>query len=103
MKKGINSRAVEIQKRFFEALKYIMESQKLTDLKTFCNKNNLNRVRYSRLKNLYGDARGTNTYKKIDIDALAAICEDYCISTQWLLLGRGKMINSKRECKSKDE
>lgn len=32
----------------------------------------------------------------IDLDALSAICTDFGVSAEWLLLGRGKMLKSEK-------
>lgn len=92
MKKSINPRAIAIQERFFEALDFLVASKGLSGLKTFCDDNKLNRTKYSRIKNDLGKPIEEMTYKMIDIDALAAICKDYGVSPEWLLLGQGKML-----------
>ena len=94
MKKSINPRAIEIQGRFFKALDMLISSKKLTGLKTFCEDNKLNRTKYSRIKNALGKPIEETTYKMIDIDALAALCSDFGVSAEWLLLGHGKMLKS---------
>lgn len=97
MKKSINPRAIAIQERFFRALDILIESKELPGLKTFCTDNNLNRTKYSRIKNALGKPIEESTYKMIDIDALAAICKDFGVSPEWLLLGRGKMLKTERK------
>lgn len=94
MKKSINPRAIAIQERFFEALDYLIASKQLSGLKTFCDDNHLNRTKYSRIKNSLGKPLDAMVYKLIDIDALAAICKDFGISAEWLLLGRGEMLKN---------
>lgn len=95
MKKSINPKAIEIQRRFFQALDILIESKRLPGLKTFCTDNNLNRTKYSRIKNTLGMPIETMTYKMIDVDALAAICKDFGVSPEWLLLGTGRMLKNK--------
>ena len=97
MKKSINPRAIAIQERFFQALDILIESKELPGLKTFCTDNNLNRTKYSRIKNALGKPIEESTYKMIDIDALAAICKDFGVSSEWLLLGRGKMLKTEKK------
>lgn len=97
MKKSINPRAIAIQERFFQALDTLIESKELPGLKTFCTDNNLNRTKYSRIKNALGKPIEESTYKMIDIDALAAICKDFGVSPEWLLLGRGKMLKTEKK------
>lgn len=97
MKKSINPRAIAIQERFFQALDILIESKELPGLKTFCTDNNLNRTKYSRIKNALGKPIEESTYKMIDIDALAAICKDFGVSPEWLLLGHGKMLKTEKK------
>lgn len=96
MKKVINPQAIEIQKRFFEALDIAIESGALPGgLKEFCNDHGLNRVKYSSIKNdlkRKEEEVKPHSYKVIDIDALAHICRDFGVSPEWLLFGRGKMF-----------
>ena len=50
MKKSINPRAIEIQRRFFEALDMAISLGKVNGLKGFCDTHKLNRTKYSRIK-----------------------------------------------------
>lgn len=94
MKKSINPQAIEIQKRFFIALDYAITSGLVNGVKGFCENHNLNRVKYSRIKNNINKPldEQMETYKIIDVDALAYVCNDFGISPEWLLFGRGKML-----------
>lgn len=96
MKKSINTQAIEIQRRFFQALDYDIETDKIMGgLKGFCDDHKLNRVKYVNIKNdLKREAAEVkpHSYKVIDLDALAYICNDCEVSSEWLLFGRGKMI-----------
>lgn len=94
MKKSINPQAIEIQRRFFEALDLAISLGKISGLKGFCNDHKLNRTKYSRIKNCLDKPIEEATYKMIDLDALSAICRDFGVSAEWLLLGRGKMLKS---------
>lgn len=102
MKKSINPRAIAIQERFFQALDILIESKELPGLKTFCTDNNLNRTKYSRIKNALGKPIEESTYKMIDIDALAALCSDFGVNANWLLLGKGNMLVKKKTCTSSE-
>ncbi len=95
MKKSINPRAINIQRRFFEALELLIVEKKLSGLKVFCDDNNLNRTKYSRIKNTLNKPLDESTYKMIDLDALAALSSDFGVSAEWLLLGRGEMLKTK--------
>ena len=73
MKKSINPKAIEIQRRFFTALELVIASKQLKGLKTFCENHDLNRTKYSRIKNELDKPLEATKYKMIDIDALAGI------------------------------
>lgn len=94
MKKSINPQALSIQRRFFEALEMAISLGKINGVKRFCDSHNLNRTKYSRIKNDLNKPIDEMTYKMIDIDALAGICADFGVSPEWLLLGRGKMLKN---------
>lgn len=96
MKKSINPKAIEIQRRFFEALEMAISLGAVNGLKGFCESHKLNRTKYSRIKNDLGKPLDEMTYKMIDIDALAGICTDFGVSAEWLLLGRGKMLKNEK-------
>lgn len=95
MKKSINPKAIEIQRRFFKALDLMIASGHLKGLKTFCENHELNRTKYSRIKNDLDKPIEATTYKVIDVDALAALCSDFGVNPEWLLLGRGEMFTRK--------
>lgn len=98
MKKSVNPRAVEITRRFFEALSHGMASDGNGEgLKGFCAKHGLNRVKYATLKMDINKPIDEMKYKCIDVDALAALCTDFGVSSEWLLLGKGQMLNPKKQ------
>jgi len=91
--KTIRPRVEEIQKRFFEAIDLLIESGKIKGLQTFCNDYGLHRPKYSNLRTFSKDKSKQGTgYKLIDVDALAYLVEDFDISSDWLLLGKGGMF-----------
>lgn len=95
MKKSINPQAIEIQRRFFQALELAIDSGLINGLKGFCENHSLNRVKYCNIKmelNKSLSERKETNYKIIDLDALTYICNDFKVSPEWLLLGRGKMF-----------
>ena len=102
MKKTINPKAIEIQRRFFEALDIMIASGQINGLKTFCTTHGFNRTKYSRIKNALGMPIETMTYKMIDVDALAALCSDFGVNANWLLLGNGNMLANKKTCTSRE-
>lgn len=94
MKKTINPQAIEITRRFFQALNLAIELGKVDGVKGFCEAHNLNRPKYASLKMTINKPVEEMTYKCIDVDALAGICTDFGVSAEWLLLGRGKMLKT---------
>ena len=101
MKKSINQKALSIQRRFFEALDFAISSGASSGLKGFCEDHNFNRTKYSKIRSCIGKPIDEMTYKLIDIDALACLCDDFGVSTDWLLLGRGEMLKTKENAHSK--
>ncbi len=91
MKKSINPQAIEIQKRFFQALEMAIQDGVISGLQGFCKDHKLNRVKYQRIKTALQNPEAEQLYKIIDLDALLYICKDYNVSPEWLLSGRGEM------------
>lgn len=91
MKKTINPQSITIQKRFFEAMSRAKELGLISGLKMFCDRHNLNSVKYYRIKRDLGKPIAEMHYKSIDIDALLYVCQDFGVSADWLLLGRGRL------------
>ncbi|KAA6350930.1 hypothetical protein EZS27_001777 [termite gut metagenome] len=94
MLKIIRPEMLSIQRRFFDALDIMIDSGKTNGLLTFCKDHNLNRVKYSNIRTEMRNphvAKATN-YKVIDLDALAYLCKDFNVSSDWLLLGKGGMF-----------
>ena len=101
MKKNISPESQAIQARFFQALDNAVESGKTLGLRGFCRKHNLNRTKYSCIRNTMGtDAM---TYRAIDVDALSGICMDFGVNPAWLLLGTGEMYIEQPPCTSSEQ
>lgn len=94
MKKSVNPAAIAISRRFFQALNLAVELGKIDGIKGFCTAHNFNRVKYATMKMDIEKPVDEMQYKTIDVDALAAICTDFGVSPEWLLLGRGKMLKT---------
>lgn len=90
--KTVRPQAKSIQGRFFEAINTLIASGKLEGLQTFCKMYDLHQPKYSRLRSSTMDPTKESAYKLIDIDALAYLVKDFGVSSDWLLLGRGKMF-----------
>lgn len=91
--KTIRKKAQDIQDRFFEALDLLIESGEISSLAAFCKEHDLHRAKYSNLRTFSKDKDKPGTgYKFIDIDALAYLCENHNISSDWILSGKGGMF-----------
>jgi hypothetical protein len=87
-----------IQSRFFVVFDKLVEKGQIKSLQSFCEKFGFNRTRYSHVRNGIRNPENlppSNKYRYIDIDAIEYICNDYGVSTEWLVLGKGKMFNNK--------
>ncbi|MDR2910727.1 MAG: hypothetical protein LBV47_05115 [Bacteroidales bacterium] len=98
MLKIIRPEILSIQKRFFEVLDLMISTKQLAGLQTFCKAHGLNRVKYSNIRTEMRkpeQAKLTN-YKVIDLDALMYLCQDFNVSAEWLLTGKGKMFKQQK-------
>ena len=103
MKKNVTPELRAIQRRFFDVLDILIDTGQISGLKGFCDMSGLNRAKYSNIRSEMGkpeSERKETNYKVIDIEALSYICRVFNVSSDWLLLGRGKMFSS--SCLSKE-
>lgn len=87
---------MEINKRFFKAFDALMISGRIVSLNSFCEKYDLYRGKYSRIRSDIIRPRvvflkGTE-YKSVDLAALAFLVRDFNVSADWVLTGRGEMF-----------
>ena len=100
-KKQVRQKSVEIQERFFYAIDLLLQSRKIKSLTAFCNQYGLLMHRYSNIRTSLRSPEKTNVensgrnYKFIDLDAIAYLVEDYGISPEWILTGKGGMFTKK--------
>ncbi len=93
--KVIRPQVEHIQSRFFQAIDLLIESGKIKSLQSFCADYGLHRPKYSNLRTRAKDNTKIGTgYKFIDIDSLAYLVQDFGISADWLLTGKGGMFRS---------
>lgn len=93
--KKIRPQAQAIQKRFFDALDLLIESGKVKSLQNFCNEFGLHRPKYSNIRTSIRDPKNPGTgYKLIDIDALHYLVDNFNVSADWLLSGRGGVFRN---------
>jgi hypothetical protein len=87
-----------INRRFFVAIEALVSLGKISSLEGFCKLYDFSPPRYRELRLTYGITPNPNSkpsrYKQIEIEALYSLCNNYSISTDWLLLGRGKMFKN---------
>ena len=105
MKKVVSAELQAIQRRFFDALDILITTGQINGLKGFCEESGLNRTKYSNIRSEMGKPKSEckeSNYKVIDIEALSYICRTFRVSTEWLLLGRGKMFKPSSTCSSKE-
>ena len=99
MKKTINPQAIEITRRFFQALNLAIELGKVDGVKGFCEAHNLNRPKYASLKMTINKPVEEMTYKCIDVDALAGICTLACRLNGCCLVGEKCLKRTQNENK----
>ena len=90
--KRINSNAGAIIGRFIQVLNYAVDSRIIEGITPWCEEHGLNRTKYNALRASYNGNGVDLNYRGIDVDALAAVCKDFDVSADWLLLGIGTML-----------
>ena len=89
-----------INRRFFIAIDELVNLKRITSLKAFCEKFYLSSQRYREIRLTYGIKPKPNyqsRYTHIEIEALYYLCDAYSVSTEWLLLGHGKMFKNEKD------
>ena len=87
-----------INRRFFVAMEAIVSLGLVSSLEGFCKLHGFSPPRYRETRRTYGITPNPNSkpsrYKAIELEALYSLCNNYNISAEWLLLGRGKMFKN---------
>lgn len=85
-----------INRRFFIAIETLVSLGRLSALESFCKESGLSPSRYRETRFTYGVTPKPNSkpsrYKAIEYEALYSLVNNYGISAEWLLVGRGKMF-----------
>ena len=84
----IPNRAIEISGRFFKAIDVLKDEKKIRGLQTFTKMHGLNYGNINTMKHNL-DRR---TFR---IEFLAYLAEDFGVSCEWLLLGKGPMFKQR--------
>lgn len=80
----LTQEAVEVVKRFYEAIDKLIEDGTLRGKQTFCNRYGLDK------RNFYAYMKEPAKHN-FNISWLLYLVNDYGISPRWLLTGKGKM------------
>jgi hypothetical protein len=103
MEKNANKISDGINRRFFQAIDVLIAIGQLKSLNAFCIEFNLSPPRYREMRRTYGIAPNPNSkysrYKAIEFAALCILCNDYNISVDWFLFGRGNMFANEKNRK----
>lgn len=81
----ITKEGEEITLRFFESLEFLKHDGKIRGIKTFTRKHNINYWNILTLKK-------EPSKRFLKCEYLAYLVEDYGISADWLLTGRGNIL-----------
>lgn len=79
----------QITRRFFEALKKLIELKVIRGKKTFTDRYGINRWNLNALES------GQSTQISVQLDWLTFIVRDYGVSARWILTGEGEMFARK--------
>ena len=85
----ISPQGTEITKRFFEALETLRKEKKIRGIQTFTNANGINR------RNLI-TVRNNPESSVLKPEWIQYLCEQYGVSAEWMILGKGTMFNQKQ-------
>ena len=79
----------QITRRFFDALKKLIELKVIRGKKTFTDRYGINRWNLNALES------GQSTQNSVQLDWLTFIVRDYGVSGRWILTGEGEMFAKK--------
>jgi hypothetical protein len=83
-----NPESIEIINRFYEALDFLKESKQLRGIQTFTNKYEINK------RNFYA-VRKNPCSDMFQLIWISHLINDYGISAEWLMTGKGGMLSRK--------
>ena len=79
-----HTKSIQINTRFFAAIEALMQTGKLATKKEFCDKYNIDPGNLNRLRK--------EPQRQFELAYLAYLVEDFGISADWLLTGKGGML-----------
>jgi hypothetical protein len=84
-----------INRRFFLAIDRLCDFKLISALDSFCSLHELSAPRYREMRLTYGVAPKpgrVSRYKYVEVEAIYWLVNDYPVSSNWLLTGRGEML-----------
>ena len=84
---------MEINRRFFEAIDALQDAGEIKHLTAFCAKYGLYDKKYMRIRTALRDVKQTD-YKHVDLIAIGYLVQDYNISADWIMTGKGDMYKT---------
>jgi len=87
-----------INRRFFKAVDSLATMGRVNSLEALCKEFKLHPPRYREMRLTYGVIPNPNSkpsrYVNLEMDAIHHLCNMYSVSSEWLILGRGKMLKN---------
>lgn len=83
-----NAESIEIIKRFYEVIEYLKDSKQIRGIQTFTNRYNINK------RNFYF-VRSNPESDMFQLIWLSYLINDFGISAEWLMTGKGGMLVKK--------
>ena len=81
----ISQEGQAITKRFFDAIEILSSNRTIRGLKTFTDKNGINRRNFIRVKKF-------QECSVLKPEWIFYLCTDYNISASWIITGKGDML-----------
>lgn len=82
--KGIDMLGEAVVTRFFKAVDVLSDRASISSVLRNCEIDK---------RNFYKKMRGERGTSKVPVAWLSSLCVNYCISPEWLLIGKGEMFN----------
>lgn len=95
MAMNISQEGMDVHKRFFEAIDALIANKTIRGFKTFTTMTNIN------YWNLFESRRDASTHA-IKVEWLNYMCNQFNVSAEWLILGKGEMFKTAMEAVTPD-
>lgn len=93
--KPVSAATEAINRRFFLAIEQLISIGKVDSLLSFCLIHGLSDSRYRAMRLQFGvnpKPGYISKYKNLEVDAIHVLTNNYPVSAQWLITGRGSML-----------